>query len=225
MGVRVRQKIKGKGNPWWVFISHNGKRTSRKVGDKKAADAVKSQIEAKLQLGEFGFEDPKPVPTFGEYAKKWLRFIELQCKGREPKYKLSTLEEYEGILRLHVLPTFKDYEINNIKKALVRDHLISKLNTLSKRRVEAIMSVMSNVFELALEDDIIDASPTSKVSKRLFSKNGYKKKPIEKTEIFTSEELDILLEVCKDNYKEYYLFFLMATRTGMRLGKLLALDG
>ena len=37
MGVRVRQKIKGKGNPWWVFVSHNGKRTSRKVGDKKAA--------------------------------------------------------------------------------------------------------------------------------------------------------------------------------------------
>ncbi len=25
MGVRVRQKTKGKGNPWWVFISHNGK--------------------------------------------------------------------------------------------------------------------------------------------------------------------------------------------------------
>ena len=54
MGVRVRQKTKGKGNPWWVFISHNGKRTSRKVGDKKAAEAVAGTIRAKLQLGEFG---------------------------------------------------------------------------------------------------------------------------------------------------------------------------
>jgi len=34
MGVKVRQKLKGKGKPWWVFISHNGKRTSRKIGDK-----------------------------------------------------------------------------------------------------------------------------------------------------------------------------------------------
>ena len=51
MGVRVRQKIKGKGNPWWVFISHNGKRASRKVGDKKAAEKVASTIRAKLQLG------------------------------------------------------------------------------------------------------------------------------------------------------------------------------
>ena len=224
MGVRVRQKFKGRGNPWWVFISHNGKRTSRKVGDKKAAEAVASTIRAKLQLGEFGFEDPKPVPTLGEYSKRWLKFIESQCKGREPKYKLSTLEEYEGILRLHVLPTLKDCEIDNINKARVRDHLISKLNTLSKRRVESIMSVMSNVFELALEDDVIDANPTSKISKRLFSKNGYKKKPIEKTEIFTPDELNHLLEVCKDNYKEYYLFNFMAARTGMRLGELLALQ-
>ena len=51
MGVRVRQKIQGKGNPWWVFIFHIGKRTSRKVGDKKAAEAVTSTIRAKLQLG------------------------------------------------------------------------------------------------------------------------------------------------------------------------------
>ena len=68
MGVTVRQKIKGKGKSWWVFISHNGKRTSRKVGTKDAAKEVAKQIEAKLQLGEFGFEQEKPVPTFQEYA-------------------------------------------------------------------------------------------------------------------------------------------------------------
>jgi integrase len=98
------------------------------VGDKKAAAATASTIRAKLQLGEFGFEDPKPVPTFGEYSKRWLRFVESQCKGKESKYKLSI----------------------------------------------------------------------SKVSKRLFSKNGHKKKPI--------------------------VYFLMAARTGMRLGELLALE-
>jgi len=72
MGVKIRQKVKGKGNPWWVFITHNGKRTSRKVGDKKAAEAVASTIRAKLQLGEFGFEEQKPVPAFKEYADKWI---------------------------------------------------------------------------------------------------------------------------------------------------------
>ncbi len=40
MGVIVRQKVKGKGNPWWIFITHTGKRTSRQVGYKKAAEKV-----------------------------------------------------------------------------------------------------------------------------------------------------------------------------------------
>ena len=32
MGVTVRQKKKGKGEAWWVFIAHNGKRKSVRGG-------------------------------------------------------------------------------------------------------------------------------------------------------------------------------------------------
>ncbi len=61
MGVKVRQKTTGKGQPWWVFINHNGKRTSRKIGDRRAAEAVARKIEAKLALGQFGFNDANPA--------------------------------------------------------------------------------------------------------------------------------------------------------------------
>jgi hypothetical protein len=40
MGVTVRQKVRGKGKPWWVFIAHNGKRKSIRVGDQAAALSV-----------------------------------------------------------------------------------------------------------------------------------------------------------------------------------------
>ena len=40
MGVTVRQKVKGKGKPWWVFIAHNGNRKSIKVWDRVAVDAL-----------------------------------------------------------------------------------------------------------------------------------------------------------------------------------------
>ena len=73
MGVKVRQKIIGKGQPWWVFVSHNNKRTSRKIGNKRAADVVAATIETKLALGEFNFEDEKPVPIFREYADSFLK--------------------------------------------------------------------------------------------------------------------------------------------------------
>jgi integrase len=217
MGVIVRQKTKGKGKPWWVFVSHNKKRTSSKVGDKPAAEEVASIIRAKLQFGEFSFEDPKAVPTFGEYAGKWLRgYVKINLRE-------STVEEYECILKLHILPVFKDQEISDISKAVIRDHLISKLDGLSKKRVNCIMSVMSNVFELAVEDDVIESNPTSKVSKRLFSKNGYKAKTIGQRDVFTFDELELYLDTCRDHFKEFYPCFLTAARTGIRLGELLAL--
>ncbi len=44
MGVTVRQKIRGKGNPWWVFMAHEGKRKSIKVGEGVAAERKLSQL-------------------------------------------------------------------------------------------------------------------------------------------------------------------------------------
>jgi hypothetical protein len=48
MGVLVRQRPKGKGNPWWVFINHEGKRHAKKIGDKAAAEAVASHLISSL---------------------------------------------------------------------------------------------------------------------------------------------------------------------------------
>ena len=50
MGVRIREKPKDSG-VWWVFIHHEGRRTSRRVGDQEAAEEVARQIQARLTLG------------------------------------------------------------------------------------------------------------------------------------------------------------------------------
>jgi integrase len=110
MGVKVRQKVKGKGQPWWVFITHNGQRTSRKVGSKKAAETVASEIEAKLKLGEFSFEEKKKIPTFEEYSEKWLGgYVKINLRA-------STFDEYDGILRNQVLPVFKNKKIDSVNR-------------------------------------------------------------------------------------------------------------
>ena len=61
MGVKVREKVKQSG-VWWVFISHNGRRTSRKVGSEKAALEVARKIQAKLTLEEALPERKPPAP-------------------------------------------------------------------------------------------------------------------------------------------------------------------
>jgi len=89
MWVKVRQKVKGRGQTWWVFVAHIKKRTSRKVGDKDAAEEVASEIRARLALGQFSFEEDKPIPTFKDYANSRIKItVPATCKE-------STLSDYQ----------------------------------------------------------------------------------------------------------------------------------
>jgi integrase len=59
MGVKL-QKRKGK---WYLFIHYNGKRKAKCLGtDRKLAESIRRQVEAKLVLGDlgvFGTEEQK----------------------------------------------------------------------------------------------------------------------------------------------------------------------
>jgi integrase len=110
MGIVVRQKVKGKGEPWWVFISHDGKRTSRRVGDKKAAEAVAREISAQLQLGKFDFKPRGSAPPFQVYAQSWLETSITEAND----YKPSTIKDYELLLENHINPEFEDIPVNEI---------------------------------------------------------------------------------------------------------------
>ena len=154
MGVKVRQKTKDKGNPWWVFITHNGKRTSRKVGDKKAAEVVASTIQAKLQLGEFGFEEKKKILTFKEYADLWLRSdIPALCKK-------STGENYRGFLNKHILPVFGNLKVTDINRGKVKNFLLEMVGSgYSKSYAGQFKNVISGVLNKAVDDEVIQVNP------------------------------------------------------------------
>lgn len=213
MGVVVRQKVKGKGKPWWVFISHNGKRASKLVGDKGAAEAVASKIRAKLKLGEFGFDD-KPVPTFAELAKRWINtVVPATCKP-------STAEDYRDILRIHVLPVFGDHKVTEITRGKIKELLLSKVNQgLTVSTTKHIRSAISGVLNLALDDELIPANPALQIGK-LYPATDTRKdiNPLD------AQELNLLLDTVQVYFPEHYPLVLLLARTGMRLGEALALQ-
>ncbi len=213
MGVRVRQKVKGKGNPWWVFISHNGKRTSRKVGDKKASEAVASTIRAKLQLGEFGFEEQKPIPTFKEYADSWIKTtVPATCKE-------STLRNYQDILRLHVLPVFGELKVSEITKSKVKNFLHGKFNKgFATSSVGHFRNCLSGVLSLPVDDEIILANPAQQLGRGFLPTKDHKLdiNPL------TSDELKLLLDTVYKYFPKHYTLFLLLARTGMRIGEAMA---
>jgi hypothetical protein len=100
MGVRVRQKRKGSGNPWWVFICHKGRRRSLLVGDKRAAEAVASQIRQSIKAGEFQFEKlekEKENIITTEELKKMLSEVRLRNKKKIMKIVAAVYNLGEGV--------------------------------------------------------------------------------------------------------------------------------
>lgn len=122
MGVTVRQKVKGRGKPWWVFITYNGRRTSRMVGDKAAAEAVATKIRAKLKLGEFNFEEEKKsAPLFRDFAERFMNTYSTM------NHKAATRDSYRSALDVHLNPYFGKKPIDSITRRDVKDFISTKL--------------------------------------------------------------------------------------------------
>lgn len=82
--------------------------------------------------------------------------------------------------------------------------------------------MISGVFECAIDEELIDAkNPTMGITKKM--KLTRDKKKVDPSEVLTKDEVSLLLDTCKKHFPDYYPFYLMASRTGMRLGELLAI--
>jgi len=216
MSVKVREKVKGSGE-YWIFISHSGRRKSKKVGDKKTALDVAKKINARLTLNEFQIkdQDDKP-PTFREYSKNWL---EVLIKTTRRK---STYERYLGILDNQILPVLGNKLITEITRSNVRDLLLKQhKNGYSRSSVCLVRDVMSGAFNFAVDEELIPANPVKGVLKHLKLDRENTRDSVQP---MTPAEVQKFLEISQEHYPEYFAFFLCACRTGMRLGELLALE-
>ena len=103
-------KIRKRNGVWWLYINYRGRRKAKKVGSLKAAELAKTEIEARLTLGDFGILEDRKGPTFAEYAGQWLQhYAQVECKQ-------STQESYRRNLRVHLLPVFGTIRLTEITR-------------------------------------------------------------------------------------------------------------
>lgn len=213
MGVRVRQKVKGKGQPWWVFVAHNKQRTSIKVGTKKAAEAVADEVSAELKLGKFDMNRQKKILTFKDYADTWIKVtVPAGCKD-------TTKDDYQSILDNHVLDEFGEIPVNEITRGKIKGFLRKKTNDgYSGSTVKHFRAVISGVLNDALDDEKILANPA------LNMKGIVKKKPAnDAINPLSAKEVSSFLEAILEEYTRWYPLFLLLARTGLRIGEAIAL--
>jgi len=120
MGVNIREKPTGSGI-YWIFINHNGKRKSKKVGDKETAEEVAKKIRARLLLGELNVEKINRIgKTFKEVADKWLSLPH--------DWKESTRENYQFNLNKNIFPVFQNRRVDEIKRKELKFFLMIYLS-------------------------------------------------------------------------------------------------
>ena len=224
MGVTVRQKVKGKGNPWWVFVAHNKKRISRMVGSKEAAAKVASKIEARLALGEFDIEEEKKdrsedtEPTFKDYAESWISTTApATCKE-------SSVCSYEELLRLHVLPVFGNMRLNDINRGKVKDFFAAKtLEGYARSSVIHMKALISNILNSAVDNEVIPMNVSLGIKIPQKKKNGDEGEGNGMIDVLTAEEADLFLNTVNQYFPRDFPLCLLLLRTGMRIGEALAL--
>lgn len=216
MGVTVRQKKKGRGEAWWVFIRTNNKLRSKKIGDRRAAEAVASELRKQMKAGELNLPAAKPAdasPTFGEFTDRYINDY------AKVALKRSTWKSYEQMLRTHILPVLRDQPIDQITRSTLKRFLLAKRNEgLARGTLQNIQVLLSGIFSHAYEDEVIKTHPALKLGKFL-GKHDRR----EHVNPLTADQVRQFLAICRAQFREHHAFMLTAFRTGMRLGELIGL--
>ncbi len=214
MGVTVRQKNKGRGNPWYVFVHQNKTIRSKCIGDKKLTNAVAAKLRKRLLSGQLNLEGKEDnCPEFAVYAKHYMEdYAKAVCKR-------NTWQGYEAIIRLHLSPAWKGKKLKQIKRADVKKLLLQRQQAgLSPKTVENIKALVSGILTHAYEEDLIQTNPALKLGR--FILKGNRRKHINH---LTKEQVSKFLSVAYAEFPKHYPLLLCAFRTGMRLGELLGL--
>lgn len=213
MGVKIRQ-VNG---IWTVFVNHHGRRKSKCVGTRKAAEEVKRQLEARLALGDLAlFNDPAPlVPRFGEYADRWLKeHAQAECKK-------STKKGYESVIEQYLRPRFGTKRLTEIRrdevKAMINELIVKDL---SRNTIRNALCVLRAMFNYAIEEELVTANPAAKLGRSTRAA----KAPETTGAALTPTEAHAFLEAAKTVCPDYHPLFLIALRGGLRRGELVSLQ-
>ncbi|NJP47181.1 tyrosine-type recombinase/integrase [Actinacidiphila epipremni] len=143
---------------------------------KTDAEVWLSQIEADLTRGDWTDPDTGAV-NFEEYALRWVGE-----RGLAP----TSDELYRRLLRLHLLPTFQNMDLDEITPSRVRAWRAERLEATGATTVAKSYRLLKAILETATDDELIRRNPC-----RI---KGAGKEEAEERPVATVEQVDAVAE-------------------------------
>ncbi len=207
--------VRKRNNKWWVDFRFNRHRYRKPSPEnsKNGASAYEFMLRQKLAHGEdISGKPKKPHPdtkkqlTFAEFARKWF---DIYVKNNN---KFSVVSEKRYSLNAHLLPHFGQKLIAGISNLDIEEFKTRKLKAgLMPKTVNNHLTDLSRCLNTALEWNVIDKVP--KIKKLKVAPQKY--------DFLTATESQQLLANSAGILHE---MILLALKTGVRLGELIALE-
>ncbi|MFT9477025.1 tyrosine-type recombinase/integrase [Streptomyces sp. Mo3] len=113
------------------------------------ADDWLAEQQTEVRKGEWQDPDAGAV-NFAEYAAQWVDERDLSA---------TTEELYRRLLRLHILPTFRAWELDEITPPRVRTWRAERLKATGETTVAKSYRLVKAILETAVEDELIRRNP------------------------------------------------------------------
>lgn len=209
----MKGSVRKRGDKWSYYFTIGVVDGKRKIKEKGGFRTKKeAQTALREALADFetqGFVQQKSDYTLYEFIEYWYETV------AKTYLKPTTLEMYSSIIKTHLKDEIGHIKLDKITPALLQNFLSQKQqNGLTSGAVHNIKKVLNNSLKLAVKQGYIKVNPLSSVEIR-------NKKSSKEKRILSKYEFNEILNEVKNT--TYYIPYVIALHTGMRLGEVLGL--
>lgn len=193
-----------------IYVNGFDSRGIRVQRRKKGLDTLRKAEMAEFELKrELAKLKEEAVPF------RWSEWLSECLKRMKLVHRPSTVINYTAQLGKWIDPHWNNLDLHKITKQKVYDTIFTDVDSkVSPWTRKTILKMVRRIFEMAVEDGIIDRNPCAGIRVNV---------PEVDQKVLTKTEVEIFLQEAKQTTHRFYPVWAMALMTGMRSGELFAL--
>ncbi len=193
-----------------IYVNGFDSRGIRVQRRKKGLDTLRKAEMAEFELKrELAKLKEEAVPF------RWSEWLSECLKRMKLVHRPSTVINYTAQMGKWINPHWDNLDLHKITKQKVYDTIFTDVDSkISPWTRKTILKMVRRIFEMAVEDGIIDRNPCAGIRVNV---------PEVDQKVLTKTEVEIFLQEAKQTNHRFYPVWAMALMTGMRSGELFAL--